>query len=118
MAVNRKLETVDRKLTTNVNDLVNRFSCNIESAEFMNNSCESCPKYHVNEDNFEEDVASSADIDELDSSNSRNHSIKYYKWMPINGKASRVMVLLPFSDSLETVKEKINELKYHLLVRN
>ena len=63
MAVNRKLKTVDSKLATNVNDLVNRFSCNIENAEFMNNSCESCPKYHLNGDNFEEDVASSADID-------------------------------------------------------
>ena len=28
------------------------------------------------------------------------------------------MALLPFSDVLETVKEKISELKYHLFVRN
>ena len=28
------------------------------------------------------------------------------------------MVTLPFSDILETVKEKINKLKYHLFVRN
>ena len=39
--VNSKLKTVDRKLPTTVNDLVNMFSCNIESAECMNNSCES-----------------------------------------------------------------------------
>ena len=38
--------------------------------------------------------------------------------MTINGKASKVTVLLPFSDVLETVKEKINELQYHLFVRN
>ena len=28
------------------------------------------------------------------------------------------MVSLLFNDALETVKEKINELKYHLFVRN
>ena len=28
------------------------------------------------------------------------------------------MVTLPFSDILETVKEKMNNLKYHLFVRN
>ena len=38
--------------------------------------------------------------------------------MAINGKSSKVMVSLPLSDVLETVKEKINELKYHLFVRN
>ena len=37
--------------------------------------------------------------------------------MTINGKASNVMVFLPFSDVLETVKEKTNELKYQQLVR-
>ena len=75
------------------------------------------PKYHVNEDSFEEVVESSTATDESDSSNSRNHSIKY-KWMTINGKASKDMVSLAFSDILETVKEKINELKYHLYIRN
>ena len=69
VAVNSKLNTVDRKLPTNENDLVNRFSCNIESAECMNNTCESCPKYHVNVDNFEGGVESSTDTDESDSSN-------------------------------------------------
>ena len=71
----------------------------------------------MNEDNFEGHVESSTDTDESDSSNSGNHSIKYYKWMTINGKASNVMVFLPFSDVLETVKEKTNELKYQQLVR-
>ena len=118
VAVKSKLKIVDRKLPTNVNDLVNEFSCNIERAECMNNSCESSPNSYGNEDNFEEDVESSTDTDELDSLNSGNHSIKYYKWMTINGKASKVMVSLLFNDALETVKEKINELKYHLFVRN
>ena len=54
--VNSKLKIVDRKLPTNLNDLANEYSCNIESAECMNNICESCPKYYVNEDNFEEVV--------------------------------------------------------------
>ena len=45
----------------------------------MHISCKSCPKYDVNEDNFEEDVESSIDTDESDSSNSGNHSIKYHK---------------------------------------
>ena len=44
----------------------------------MNNSCETFPRYHANEDNFEEDVESSIDTDESDSSNSGDHSIKYY----------------------------------------
>ena len=79
MAVNSELKTVDRKLMTDVNDLINRFSCNIESTECMNNSCETFPRYHGNEDNFEEDVESSIDTDESDSSNSGDHSIKYYK---------------------------------------
>ena len=96
-------------------DLLNGFSCNIESTECMNNLRESYPKYHVNEDNFEEDVESSADTDESDSSNRGNHSIIYYKWMTINGKTSKVIVSLSFSDVLGTVKEKINELKYHAL---
>ena len=94
------------------------FSCNIESAENMNNSCDSCPKYHVNEDNFEKNFESSTDTDESDSSNSGNHFIKYDQWMTINGKASKVMVSLPFSDVLETAKEKINKFKYHPFVRN
>ena len=64
----------------------------------MNNSWEPCPKNHVNEDNIEVDVESSTDNDESDSSNSGKHSIKYYKWMTINGKASKAMVLLPFGD--------------------
>ena len=38
--------------------------------------------------------------------------------MAINGKASKVMVYLPFNEVLEILKEKINELKYHLFVRN
>ena len=38
--------------------------------------------------------------------------------MTINGKASKVMVPLPFSDVLETAKEKINKFKYHPFVRN
>ena len=79
MAVNSKLKTVDRKLLTDVNDLINRFSCNTESTECMNNSCEIFPRYHANEDNFEEDVESSIDTGESDSSNSGDHSIKYYK---------------------------------------
>ena len=77
VAINNKLNTVYRKLPTNLNDLVNRFSCDIESPECMNNASVSCPKYHVNEDNFEEDVGSSTDTDQSDSSNSRNHPIKY-----------------------------------------
>ena len=77
VAINSKLNTVYRKLPTNLNDLVNRFSCNIESPECMNNASESCPKYYVSEDNFEEDVGSSTDTDQSDSSNSRNHLIKY-----------------------------------------
>ena len=36
----------------------------------------------------------------------------------LNGKASKVMISLPFSYSLETVREKINELKCHLFIRN
>ena len=58
VAISSKLKTVDRGLLTNVNNLVNRFSCNIESAECLNNSCESCPKYHVNKNNLQEDVVS------------------------------------------------------------
>ena len=84
----------------------------------MNNSCESCPKYHVNENNFEEDIKSSTDTDKSDSSNNENHSIKYYTWMMITRKSSKVTALLPFSDVLETVMEKISELKYHPFVRN
>ena len=67
MAVNNNLKTADRKLSTNVKDLVNRFPCNTESAECMNNSCESCLKYHVNEDNLEKHVESSTDTYESDS---------------------------------------------------
>ena len=73
----------------------------------MNNSCESCPKYHVNENNFEEDIKSSTDTDKSDSSNNENHSIKYYTWMMITRKSSKVTASLPFSDVLETVMEKI-----------
>ena len=40
----------------------------------MSNSCESCPKYYLNEDNFEEYVESSTDTDESDSSNSGKHN--------------------------------------------
>ena len=65
----------------------------------------------MNNENFEEDVESSTDTDESDSSNGGNHSMKYYKWMTVSGKICKVMVLLPFSDVLETVKETINELK-------
>ena len=71
----------------------------------------------MNEDNFEEDVESSVDTDESDSSNSGNRSIKYYKWMTISGKASKVLVPLHYSDVLKTLTQKINELKYHLFVR-
>ena len=60
----------------------------------------------MNEDNFEDDVESSIDTDESDSSNTGNHSIKYYKWMAINGKASKVLVSLPYSDVLETVSRR------------
>ena len=56
VAVNIKLKTVDRKLPTKVDDLINKFSCNIESVECMNNPCESFPKYHANEENFEKDL--------------------------------------------------------------
>ena len=38
--------------------------------------------------------------------------------MTVNGKASKAMVSQPFSDILETVKEKVNELEYHPFVRN
>ena len=72
----------------------------------------------MNDNSFEDYVESSKDTDESNSSNSRSHSIKYYKWMEINEKASEFMVLLPFSDVLETVEKKINELKHHLFVRN
>ena len=79
MTVNSKLKTADRKLLINVNDLVNRFSCNIESSECMNNSSESFLKYHVNEDKFEVDVKSTTDADKSDSSNSGDYPIQYYK---------------------------------------
>ena len=72
----------------------------------------------MNDNSFEDYVESSKDTDESNSSNSRSHSIKYYKWMEINEKASEFMVLLPFRDVLETVEKKINELKHHLFVRN
>ena len=65
VAVNSKLKTVDRKLPNKANDLVNKFSYNIESY----------PKYYMNEDNFEEDVESNAVTDESDSSNSGNNFI-------------------------------------------
>ena len=45
--------TFHRSLPTNVDDLVNRFSCTIESAKCMNNSSESYPKYHVSEEDDE-----------------------------------------------------------------
>ena len=38
--------------------------------------------------------------------------------MMINGKSSKAIVSLPFSEVLETVKEKINELKYHPFFKN
>ena len=60
----------------------------------------------MNEDNFEDDVESSIDTDESDSSNTGNHSIKYYKWMAINGIASKVLVSLPYSDVSETVRRR------------
>ena len=63
--------------------MIFEFSCNIE---YMNNWCESCPKDHVNDDNIKEDVESRTYIDELVSFNSGNHSIKFYKWMTINGQ--------------------------------
>ena len=75
MTVNSKLKTADRKLLTNVNDLVNRFSCNIESSECMKNSCEFFLKCHVNEDKFEVDVKLTTDTDESDSSNSGDYPI-------------------------------------------
>ena len=90
VAVNSKLKTVNRKLPTNINNLVNKFSCIIESAKCMKNSRESYSKCYMNEGNFEEDVESSTYTDESDSSNSGitgesdssnsgNHSIKCYK---------------------------------------
>ena len=91
MAVNSRLKTVDRKLPTNCKRS-GRFSCNIESAGCMENSCESYPKYHANEDNFVEDFESSTDTVESDSSTSGNHTMKCYKWMTTNGKASKAMV--------------------------
>ena len=72
----------------------------------------------MNDNNFEDYVEPSKDTDESNSSNSRGHSIIYHKWMKINEKASKFMVLLPFSDVLETVEEKINKLKHRLFVRN
>ena len=63
--------------------------------------------------NFEEDAEAITDTNESDSSNNRNHSIKYSKWVAVNGKSRKVMVSLPFSDVLEILKKKINELKYH-----
>ena len=68
--------------------------------------------------NFEEDAEASTDTNESDSSNNNNHSIKYSKWVAVNGKSRKVMVSLPFSDVLEILKKKINELKYHFFVRN
>ena len=38
--------------------------------------------------------------------------------MTINGKASKVIVSFPLSAVLETIKEKINKLKYYPFVRN
>ena len=114
----KTVKTVDRKLPTNVNNPVKRLLRSIENAWCINNSRESLPQDDPNEDNFQENVESSADIDESDSSNPGDHSTKCYKWMTINEKASKVMVSFPFGDILETLKETFNELKYHLFVRN
>ena len=61
--------------------------------------------------NFEEGVESSTDTDESDSSNSGSHSIKYYKWITINGKASKVMVSLPLSEVFVNCKGEDERVK-------
>ena len=66
----------------------------------------------MNTENFEEDTKLSTSTDESDSCNSENHPMKYNKWMAINEEASKVMVSLPVSEIFETVKGKINKLKY------
>ena len=66
----------------------------------------------MNTENFEEDTKLSTATDESDSCNSENHPMKYNKWMAINEEASKVMVSLPVSEIFETVKGKINKLKY------
>ena len=72
----------------------------------------------MNTENFEEDTKLSTDTDESDSCNSENRPMKYNKWIAINEEASKVMVSLPVSEIFETVKGKINKLKYHQFLRN
>ena len=88
VAVDSKLKTVDRKRPTSAKDLVHSFSCNIESGECMNNSCESFPKYQLMKTTLKR-MLNQVQILMNRIHLIEYHPIEYSKWMTINEKVSK-----------------------------
>ena len=75
-------------LTANLKDLVDSFSCNIESGECMNNSCESFPKYQLMKTTLKR-MLNQVQILMNRIHLIEYHPIEYNKWMTINEKVSK-----------------------------
>ena len=86
----------------------------------MKSVCSEFPSPTITNSDFEDSFSSlsnsensSADSDEED-----ENGIKYYQWLSVDGKASKVRVCTRIDEIKNVLLDKIKELKLHLFVRN
>lgn len=115
-AINRKLKNIDSKIPNNVKDLVGEYSCEITNADCMNSTCQNCPSVVLSNEDFKDNTSNDS-VSETDEEKD-DSELKYYQWLSLDGKASKVLVSTPFDEVESKLKTKIKELKLHIYVRN
>ena len=84
----------------------------------MKNECKDCPVWegdvHCFHGDNKDTTSNSEDSDESENEDCLN----YYQWATVDKKACKVLVSLPVDQIQYKLQEKIEELKYHIFVRN
>ena len=119
--VNRKIKDREQKLPTTAKDIVEKYSCNANQAEYMTEACPNCPKVELpynlknQAENYEEsDDADNSDDEEEDDG---NRDITYYMWTTIDSKVQKVASEVAIDEIQSLLEEKIDELKKHIYVK-
>ena len=114
-AINRKVRDVDKKLDTDPKSIVLQYGCDHEAIECMSGSCDACPVPSLEKSDF---VDSDNDSDSDPDAEENGNKLKYYQWASVEGKSQKVLLTAELSDIPDTLKNKIDELKYHHFVKN
>ena len=86
----------------------------------MKTVCPECPSLTITDSDFEDPSSSSPNSEDLSSSDSDEedeNGIKYYQWLSVDEKASKVCVSTRIDEIKNVLVDEIKELKLHVFLR-